>query len=281
MYDFFLGTPEQINANEIDYLISVKRMMPRWINSVPDSEFIAIAKAADAQGAKAKEEGRDLVLVETGAGASTLALTFYAMKYGGRAWTWDMNGAKGSAIRQVASETMGRHFHAHVDEHWTLVAYNSLSRYLGIPILNDLAPHIDFFFGDSEHVWDTVKGELEAVIPLLIDGSVVALDDANQDYQHTNVGYINTFRSKLGLEKIPPIEGNNGDPFWKRGQALLEEHFETVEYLEDEYKKTVGDDPYFAYFNAEFDIKASLKTERTESLEHRFDSFRVAGRKSR
>jgi hypothetical protein len=279
MYDFFLGTPEQIDANELDYLISVKRMMPRWINSVPDSEFIAIAKAADAQGAAGSEAGRDLVLVETGAGASTLALTFYAMKYGGRAWTWDMNGAKGSAIRQVCSETMGRHFHAHVDEHWTLVAYNSLSPYLGIPILGNLADHIDFFFGDSEHVWETVRGELEAVIPLLADGAVVALDDANQDYEHTNVGYINTFRSKLGLEPIAPIEGNNGEPFWARGQALLEERFETVEYLPDDYKKSYDKDPYFAYFNAEFDIKAALKTERTDALEHRFDSWRVSGRR--
>jgi hypothetical protein len=279
MYDFFLGTPEAIERDELRYLISVKRMMPRWINSIPDSEFIALAQALDAQGAAARDAGRDLVIVETGAGASTLAIAFYALKYEGRAFSWDMNAAKGSAIRQVCNETMGNHFHRHVDDYWKLVAYSSLSEQLGLAILPDLVDHVDLFFGDSEHTWAVCGSELEAIVPMLADGAVVALDDANQDYEHTNVGYINTLRRKLALDPIAPIEGNSGDPFWQRAERLLGERFESVEYLPDEYKKRYAEDPYFAYFDAEFEIKAGLKTERTESLEHRFDSWRVAGRR--
>ena len=42
MYDFSLGTKEQILTNEIEFLIAVKRMLPRYLNSIPDNEFKAI-----------------------------------------------------------------------------------------------------------------------------------------------------------------------------------------------------------------------------------------------
>lgn len=278
MYDFFLGAPEDIAADEAKYLVSIKRMMPRWINSVPDSEFLALARLLDEQGAAAGPGGK-LVAVETGAGASSLALAFYAMKYDGIAYSWDLNGAKGSAIRTVCTETMGSYFHKHVDDHWKLVAYDSLSPLLGLPVLPDLVDHVDLFFHDSEHVWNTVRAEMEAVMPLLRDGAVVALDDANQDFLHTNTAYANTFRRKLGLPPVPPVEGNRTEPFYVQAERLLQEHWQQVEHLADLYKERVRSDPYFAYYDAEFEIKADLGTERTESLEHRFDSWRVSGRR--
>lgn len=277
MYDFFLGSPEEIAEDETRYLVSVKRMLPRWINSIPDSEFVALAQLLDAQG-KAATPDRKLVVVETGVGASTLALAFYAMKYDGLAFSWDLNGAKGSAIRSVCGETMANHFHEHVDDHWKLVAYDSLSPHLGLAVLGDLIDHVDLFFQDSEHVWRTVRGELDAVMPLLRDGAVVALDDANQDYLHTNVGYINTFRRKLGLPTVPAIDGNASEPFYVETERLLRERWQQVEHLPDTYKQQARNDPYFAYYDAEFEIKASFGTEREERLEHRFESWRVSGR---
>lgn len=278
MYDFYFGTPEEIAADETRYLVAIKRMMPRWLNSMPDSEFVALAELLDERGAAA---GEDLVVVETGAGASTLALVFYAMKHGGTAYSWEMNGAKGSAIRQVCAETMATHFGCSTEEHWRLVAYNSLSPHLGLPALSELSDHVDLFFQDSEHTWNTVKGELEAIVPMLRDGSVVALDDANLNWLHTNVGYLNTFRRKLGLSDIEEPADNRVEPFWIEAERLLGEHFEAVEHLPDLYKERYRSDPYFSYYDAEFEIKADLGTERDEELEHRFDSWRVSGRKAR
>jgi hypothetical protein len=279
MYDFYLGSSEEIARDEARYLIAIKRMMPRWINSIPDSEFLALAALLDEQGARLPE-GRKLVLVETGVGASTLALAFYALKYDGIALSWDYSGPKGSAIRTVAGETMANHFHKHVSDHWKLVAYDSLSPYLGLPVLGDLVDHVDLFFHDSEHVWNTVRGELEAVTPLLSEGSVVALDDANQDFLHTNTAYLNTFRRKLGLPDVPPLEDNVSEPFYVATERLLKEHWEHVEALPDLYKERFASDPYFSYYDAEFDVKAELGTERQERLEHRFDSWRVSGRRA-
>ena len=43
MYDFYFGSKEQIKEREDKFLLSIKRMMPRWVNSLPDSEFLALA----------------------------------------------------------------------------------------------------------------------------------------------------------------------------------------------------------------------------------------------
>ncbi|MDO9372306.1 MAG: class I SAM-dependent methyltransferase [Gammaproteobacteria bacterium] len=216
--------------------------------------------------------------VETGAGASSLACAYYALKYDGLALSWDSNGEKGSLIRTVCTETMGNVFAKHVDTHWKLVAHDSLSPYLGLPILPDLVDHVDLFFHDSEHTWNTVLGELKAVNPLLVEGAVVALDDANQDYLHTNIAYINTFRRKLGLPPVPRPQDNTSLPFYQETERFLQANWGKVDYLPDLYKQNVRNDPYFAYFDAEFDIKVELGTERLEKLEHRFDSWRVSKR---
>lgn len=278
MYDFYFGSKEEISKNETKFLISIKRMMPRWVNSLPDSEFLALCKIMDDQGKNVKK-GQKLVITETGAGASSLACAFYAMKYDGIAYSWDYNGEKGSLIRTVCSETMGNYFKKHVDNHWKLIAHDSLSPYLGIPVLKDLVDHVDVFFHDSEHVWNCVLGELKAVTPLLQNGSIVALDDANQDFLHTNIAYINTFRKKLGLIAVAWPEENKCEPFYIGTEKYLNTVFSNVEYLPDLYKENYRTDMYFSYFNSEFEVKASLGTERTEMLDHRFDSWRVTGKK--
>lgn len=278
MYDFYFGTDENIAKDEIKYLISIKRMMPRWINSIPDSEFIALARLLNEQGSVARKTNDDFIAVETGAGASSLAFIFYAIKYNGIAFTWDINGEKGSHIRTVCTETMGNYFKKTINEHWKLVAFDSTSPYLGLAILKELDLKVDIFFHDSEHVWNTIEKELKEITPLLKEGAVVALDDANQDFLHTNIAYINTFRKKLNLSSIE-LPDNRTEPFYKKVEELLSVYWSDVEYLADIYKEKYTSDPYFSYYNAEFEVKANLGTERTEALEHRFDSWRISGLK--
>ena len=42
MFDFHFGNKQEILENNEDFLIFVKRMMPRWINGIPDSECLAL-----------------------------------------------------------------------------------------------------------------------------------------------------------------------------------------------------------------------------------------------
>ena len=89
MYDFYFGSKKEIIKDEVKFLISIKRMMPRWVNSMPDYEFISIAKLLDEQGRIANEKRRKFVAVETGVGASSLAFIFYSIKYNGQSFSWD------------------------------------------------------------------------------------------------------------------------------------------------------------------------------------------------
>ena len=68
MFDFHFGNKQEILENNEDFLIFVKRMMPRWINGIPDSECLALYRVLKESNLK------NTSLIETGCGASTLAL---------------------------------------------------------------------------------------------------------------------------------------------------------------------------------------------------------------
>jgi hypothetical protein len=274
MYDFVLGTEEQVYANEKSFLLAVKRMLPRWLNSIPDSEYGAICTIA-----QESCKGYDApVIVETGVGASTLALVWFAAKYGGHVYTWDISSAKAAVIRQVCNEALGPYI-GDVRRHWTLVPWMSTSSYLGISNLAELDKRVCLSFHDSDHTWSNVEAELRAVSPLMLDGGVIALDDANLRWLDTNIGLVNTYRRKLGWPGLDAklTAAQTGEIHWLRALDLLRNSFEDVTHLEDEYKLGFAEDPYFAWFDTEFQIKTELGTEQQEALMHRFDAFRVHG----
>ena len=133
MHDFGLRTEEQVYANEKSFLLAVKRMLPRWLNSIPDSEYGAICTIAE-ESCKGYDGP---VIVETGAGAGTQALVRFAAKYGGHVCTWDISSAKAAVIRQVCKETLTPPV-GDVRRHWTHVPWMSTSCYLGISKLSEL-----------------------------------------------------------------------------------------------------------------------------------------------
>ena len=47
VYDFHFGTKEHIQQNPEDFLVFAKRMLPRWINGIPDSECISIYRTLE------------------------------------------------------------------------------------------------------------------------------------------------------------------------------------------------------------------------------------------
>ena len=71
MYDFYFTDIKNIKKNPEKFLIFVKRLLPRWANGIPDSECIAIFKLLEDLRKKKKKK---LVLIETGSGASSIAM---------------------------------------------------------------------------------------------------------------------------------------------------------------------------------------------------------------
>ncbi|MCX5796530.1 MAG: class I SAM-dependent methyltransferase [Elusimicrobia bacterium] len=274
MFDFYFGTQEEILKDEPRFLLGVKRMLPRWVNSIPDSEFLAIYDILERFVSKDRP-----VLIETGAGASSLVMLYFAFKHGGRLYSWDFVGPKGAFLRGVAVDCFGPLFHTSLQDHWRFIAGSSHSPDVGIPILGELGEKVDFGFFDSEHTWDVLRGELERAEPFLKDGAVVALDDANYDFAHANTAYANMIRRKLGLPPVPEPSDNRVRPFYQEAEGFLKRHWSGVEPIQDAYKPNCRNDMFFSYYRTDREVMNAAGMEKLDALEHRFDAWKVQGRR--
>jgi len=133
MYDFHFGDEKHIKDNPEDFLIFCKRMLPRWINGIPDSECLAIYRTLSGINTPSP------MILETGCGASTLALFLYAALNNGKVFSWDTNGSKGSFLRSVISEAICRPLGVDLYKHWTFIGFDSTSDHVGIPVIKELA----------------------------------------------------------------------------------------------------------------------------------------------
>lgn len=273
MYDFYFGSKEEIFKNEKDYLLTVKRMMPRWCNSIPDSEFLAIYD--DLSSSEICNPNSNGVIVETGSGASTIVLSYFAFKYKKKIYTWDLNQNKLSYLRSIICDTHQRLFQTILHEHWIYIGYLSTSKDLGIPILGELNKKIDFGFFDSEHTAEVLRPEIELSLEHANNKAIFAFDDANYNYKYKNVSYVNVFRKKMGLPFIETTSDNIGDPFYILAEGTIKKKFPQATKISDSYKKSFKDDLFWKYFSNDRNIMGSLGMEKLDELEHRYDSYRI------
>lgn len=270
MYDFYFGTRKEISSDPEKYLISIKRMMPKWINSIPDSEFIALGRIAN------KIISKNSVFVETGCGSSTLILLFYAMKNNGVLYTWEINQEKASIIRTICTETISKYFNKNVNDHWICINYISTSKYAGLGILKELGKKVDLFFHDSEHVLEVIMQELDAMKPIMKKNSYICIDDANYNFKYLNIAYLNMVRKKVNLKPIKNPKNNQSNIFYVEVSNYLSKNFKKVSKIKDSYKKNYKKDIFFNYFSNEFKLKANLNMENEKALSHRFDCWKIS-----
>ena len=275
MFDFYFGNKQAISEKEEDYLIFIKRMLPRWCNSIPDSEFIAVHRLLLTTDTTKQHQ----TLVETGIGASTIVLLNHAIKNKTLLCSWDINGNKGAYLRSVVNDTLCRHYGVNLWDHWKFIPYNSLSNELGIPILHELGLGVNFCFLDSEHTLNVLLGEIELLNPFLSEDSIVAIDDANYNYKYLNVSYINMQRNKLDLAPIENPEDNYCGEFYNEIEKFLTTKWKAVEHLDDSYKREFADDIFWNYFASDRSIMNAQGMEKIDELVHRFDGWRVRDRK--
>ena len=271
MYDFYFGKKSDIDNDPKKFLLTIKRMMPRWCNSIPDSEYLALYDVL------AEHDMPDApVLVETGCGASTIILCYFALKHIGELYTWDINGNKLSYMRGIINDTLMKHFDdKNLHNHWKHIAYSSNSVDAGIPVIGELGKRVSACFLDSEHTLEVLMQEVRNLAPLLTDEAVVAIDDANYAYKYRNTAYANMIRMKLGLPPVQESEDNKGRHFWEEVSSYLKENFQAVEYIDDSYKKTYQADLFWSYFKNDRAIMSDLDMEKTADLDHRFDAWKV------
>lgn len=273
MYDFYLGSKQEIFENEKDTLVSIKRMMPRWCNGIPDSEFLAIYD--DLMNSNVVNPDSKGVMIETGSGASTIMLVYFAYKYNKQVYTWDTNQNKLAYLRSIILDTLEKTFQQSMHNVWKFVPFYSTSPDLGISILKETNQQIDFAFFDSEHTSEVLMAEVELVAQNCNNHAILALDDANYRYKYKNTAYINIFRKKLGLPVIENPEDNVTDTFVQLVETYLQETYPKSVQLEDSYKANFKDDIFWDYFSNDRNIMANLGMEKLENLSHRYDSFKI------
>ena len=273
MYDFYFGSKEEIEIDMQRYLLAIKRMLPRWINGIPDSEYLAIADIIEENFSQ-----ENPVFVETGTGASTIVLLNYALKYDGKLFSWDIAGPKGSFLKAICTETLLNHYQKNLHDYWKFIPYDSLSPYLGIKTLPNFVNKVDYCFIDSNHTLDQIIGEIDSMNNLFHDGSIISLDDANYSYKHTNISYINIFRKKLGLPPIENPSDNKCDFFYIEVERYLKKKWRCVEHIKDSYKESCHKDLFNMYYKADREIQAEMGMVKDKDLEHRFEAWEVRGR---
>lgn len=265
MYDFHFGNKEQIKKNPEDFLIFVKRMLPRWINGIPDSECISIFRTLGSMD-KTKP-----IILETGCGASTLAMFLYAVLTDGKVFSWDTNGSKGSFLRTVISEAICRPLEVDIYKYWQFIGFDSTSEHVGIPVINELGHKADFCYFDSWHTLDHLMNEMKCFELVTNDQFIVALDDAYYAKRSNNYSYLNMIRTKLGLDSIHEPAANVCEPFYIEMGKYLTDNYTNVEKIADSYKEEYKEDMFFSYFSGDRAAMGSVGMEDQTSLDHRYD----------
>lgn len=252
-------------------LLFIKRLLPRWANGIPDSEYLAIFDILNRIDIREKKP----VLVETGSGASSLAMFYYAVKNDGILYSWDINGSKGAYLRGVANDTICKSFNKSLHQHWKLIAYSSTDECLGIPILQEFGEKVDCCFLDSLHTLDNVLAELTLLMSRFHRQAFVSIDDANYTNKSTNFAYINMLRKKIGLKPVEEKADNKCREHYLEVEDFLKQRCKKVEKVDDIYKKTFADDIFFNYYSTDKEVMGKMGMEKINALEHRFDAWKI------
>ena len=159
------------------FIIFVKRLLPKYANSLPDSAAISIFREIK------KLKGANNLILETGTGASTVVLFVASYIYKKKLFTFDINPDKISLIRQVINDAVCRPLKANIFDYWTYVPSNSLDKYTGIPALKEFEKKPQFAFLDSSHSLKHLKKEIIEFTKIAPKKFILDIDDGN----HMNV----------------------------------------------------------------------------------------------
>ncbi len=221
------------------------------------------------------------VYVETGSGASTLVLFWFAMKHNGRLYTWDTNGSKLHFLRTVIQDAILRIFHEKsIWEIWCPISAGSTSKYTGMGVLGEIPEVIEngvaACFLDSEHTIDNLLAETEQVLTVMRNGSIVIIDDSNYRSKHVNMAFANMIRRKMGLSPCEEPEDNICErTFGESVEYYLSENAAEILHIEDTYKTYYKNDLFWAYYKNDRDIMADMEMEKYDDLAHRFDAWKI------
>ena len=172
MFDFTFGTKKEILNNPKEFIIFVKRLLPRYMNGIPDSQCESLWDILQKNCKK-----KNPTIIETGVGASTIPFFLFAVITKGKFFSWDVDGGKISSIRQVISEAICKPLDIDVYKYWEAIKIDSTDTNAGIPILKDLKKSFFCFFRYMAHL-STFKGRNRRVEKVSDKKFILAIDGA-------------------------------------------------------------------------------------------------------
>ena len=271
MYDFTFGNKDQIKKDSEEYLIFVKHLLPRFLNSLPDTLCLSIFK--DLKKLK-KIKKKKLNILETGCGSSTIALVLHCALYGGQVYTWDINPSKGSLLKNVISESIANSLKIDINKIWKFIPSSSTDKYTGIEILRELSIKIDYAFLDSSHTSTHLQKELELLHKNTSSMFYISLDDAYTTQSEINYPYINMVRNKIQLKKLKEEKDNFSAPFIDVVLKFFKKKNYKILLLKNNFlKNNLKKDIYFKYYSSDF--KFMKKVGLVKNPSKRFATFMI------
>jgi hypothetical protein len=247
MFDYIYSDKRNILRNPEKFIIFVKKLLPKYANSLPDSAAITLFREI-----KKLNKGRNNLIIETGVGASTIVMFIAAYFFNKKLYTFDINPDKIALIRQVINDAVCRPLKINIFNYWTYVPNNSLDKYTGIPALSELKNKPQFAFFDSLHSVEHLKEEVTEFLKISTNKLVIGLDDGN----HSNskffpFGYTNMIRQKIGLKKIKNPKDNLSPSFFFEINKLLKNNCKLTKKIHTFFEKNFQNDMWFHYFGAD------------------------------
>ena len=273
MYDFTFGDKKKIKKNPEKYLIFLKRLLPRWANGIPDSECIAIYKTLEIL--RKKNNGKKLILLETGTGASSIAMFLHCSLYGGKMYSWDTNASKGSFLKSVLLESIGKNLGTDVNKIWSFIPASSIDKHIGISVLKELKEKANFCFFDSLHTLEHLLLEVSEFIKIKAKYYALAFDDAYYRKKKFNYSYTNMLRNKLNLKSIKESKINISKPFYIEIENFLKNKKIKFSRINNYYKKNYKTDIFFKYFSEDRVFMNKMKMEEKSKLLSRLEVFLI------
>ena len=263
MFDYLYSNKRNILKNPEKFIIFVKRLLPKYANSLPDSAAISLFREIK------KLRGVNNLVIETGVGASTIALFVASYIYKKKLFTFDINPDKISLIRQVINDTICRPLKANIFDYWTYVPSDSLDKYTGIPALKEFKKKSQFAFLDSLHSLEHLKKEVIEFTKVSTKKFILGIDDGNiVNSRFFSFGYTNMLRNKMGLKKITNPKQNASPPFVFEIHKLLKKKFKYVKKSETFFQKNYQNDLWFNYFGTDISYDDQINRKHVNDFKY-------------
>ena len=225
MESFIFGNKEDIYKNKVEYLLFLKNLLSRYYNSIPDSLAITLLEESK----KCKN-----IIIETGVGASTIALFLGAVFNKKKLISFDLNKKKSDFIKKFIKCNICDFLEIDINKFLKIKNNNTVNKKNG---LGSLKIKSNFFYLDSNHNINHILKEIDYIKKISDKKFLILLDDMNFDHEEKNSKFIEMIRFKKKKFKIKKRKLN-----FKPNKTLKKP---VLEYIKNHFKKYKLKKSYF------------------------------------